>query len=113
MAFTGGAALPGIDKSPAAESMNMAVRVRVWISGLVQGVGFRWAVEDEARAEGVTGWVRNLPDGRVEAVFEGDEVPVRRVVEFCRRGPALARVDDVEAVREEYSGEFEGFSIRR
>ncbi len=113
VAFTGGAALPGIDKSPAAESMNMAVRVRVWISGLVQGVGFRWAVEDEARAEGVTGWVRNLPDGRVEAVFEGDEVPVRRVVEFCRGGPALARVDDVEAVREEYSGEFEGFSIRR
>jgi acylphosphatase len=113
MAFTGGAALPGIDKSPAAELMNMAVRVRVRISGLVQGVGFRWAVEDEAQAEGVTGWVRNLPDGRVEAVFEGDEVPVRRVVEFCRRGPARARVDDVEEVREEYSGEFEGFSIRR
>ncbi|NLZ30180.1 MAG: acylphosphatase [Methanomicrobiales archaeon] len=91
----------------------MTVRVRVWISGQVQGVGFRWAVEDEARAKGVSGWVRNLPDGRVEAVFEGDEGAVQRVVEFCRRGPALARIDDVQVVHEEYTGEFDGFSIRR
>ncbi len=91
----------------------MTVRVRVWISGQVQGVGFRWAVEDEARAKGVSGWVRNLPEGRVEAVFEGDEGAVQRVVEFCRRGPALARIDDVQVVHEEYTGEFDGFSIRR
>ncbi len=91
----------------------MTVRVRVWISGQVQGVGFRWAVEDEARAKGVLGWVRNLPEGRVEAVFEGDEGAVQRVVEFCRRGPALARIDDVQVVHEEYTGEFDGFSIRR
>ncbi|NLA39555.1 MAG: acylphosphatase [Methanomicrobiales archaeon] len=91
----------------------MGVRVRVWISGLVQGVGFRWAVEDEARAEGVTGWIKNLPDGRVEALFEGDEMAVRRVVEFCRRGPPLARIDDVRTALEAYSGEFDDFSIKR
>ncbi|MFW5637982.1 MAG: acylphosphatase [Methanoculleus sp.] len=91
----------------------MTVRVRVWISGQVQGVGFRWAVEDEARVKGVTGWVKNLPDGRVEAVFEGDEGAVQQMIEFCRRGPTLARVDDVQVVREEYIGELEGFSIRR
>jgi acylphosphatase len=91
----------------------MKVRVRVLVSGRVQGVGFRWAVEDEALTEGVTGWTRNLPDGRVEAVFEGDEEQVRQVVGFCRRGPATARVEDVQVVREEYSGEFDRFSILR
>ena len=83
------------------------------VSGRVQGVGFRWAVEDEARIRGVTGWVRNLPDGRLEAVFEGDEASVQRMVEFCRRGPAAARVDDVQTAREEYTGEFDDFFIRR
>lgn len=103
----------------------MAVRVRVQVSGRVQGVGFRWAVEDAARAESVTGWVRNLPDGCVEAVFEGNEEQVQRMVEFCRRGPAAARVENVLAShltvlelrpfgpshRPGDSGEFDGFSI--
>jgi acylphosphatase len=83
------------------------------VAGRVQGVGFRWAVEDEARREDLTGWVRNLPDGRVEAVVEGDEEQVQRMVAFCRRGPDTARVEDVEVVREAYSGEFDGFSILR
>jgi acylphosphatase len=83
------------------------------VAGRVQGVGFRWAVEDEARREDLTGWVRNLPDGRVEAVVEGDEEQVQRMVAFCRRGPAAARVEDVQVVREAYSGEFDGFSILR
>ncbi|HNV38071.1 MAG TPA: acylphosphatase [Methanoculleus sp.] len=89
----------------------MQVRTRVLVAGRVQGVGFRWAVEDEARDAGVTGWVRNLPDGRVEAVFEGEEESVRRMVGFCRRGPAVARVDDVAIIKEEYTGKFEGFFI--
>ena len=89
----------------------MQVRTRVLVTGRVQGVGFRWAVEDEARDAGVTGWVRNLPDGRVEAVFEGEEESVRRMVGFCRRGPAVARVDDVAIIKEEYTGKFEGFFI--
>lgn len=79
----------------------------------MQGVGFRWAVEDAAGVEGVTGWVRNLPDGRVEAIFAGDEAAVHRMVEFCRRGPAAARVDDLQVLWEEDAGEFEDFSIRR
>lgn len=91
----------------------MRVRAHLLISGRVQGVGFRWAVEDAARDEGVTGWVRNLPDGCVEAVFEGEETPVHRMVAFCRRGPTAARVDDLRVAREEYTGEFERFSIRR
>ena len=89
----------------------MQVRTRVLVAGRVQGVGFRWAVEDEARDAGVTGWVRNLPDGRVEAVFEGEEESVRRMVGICRRGPAVARVDDVAIIKEEYTGKFEGFFI--
>ena len=89
----------------------MRVRTRVLVTGRVQGVGFRWAVEDEARDAGVTGWVRNLPDGRLEAVFEGEEESVRRMVGFCRRGPAVARVDDVAIIKEEYTGKFEGFFI--
>jgi len=89
----------------------MRVRTRVLVTGRVQGVGFRWAVEDEARDAGVTGWVRNLPDGRLEAVFEGEEESVRRMVGFCRRGPAAARVDDVQMIREEYTGKFDDFFI--
>ena len=91
----------------------MMVRVRVLVSGRVQGVGFRWAVEDEAQAKGVTGWVRNLPDGLVESVFEGEDEQVQQMVGFCRRGPAAARVEDVQVVREADSGEFDGFSILR
>jgi len=71
----------------------------------MQGVGFRWAVEDEARRiKRVTGWVRSLPDGRREAVFEGDDVPVQQLAGFCRRGPAAARVGDVQIASEEDSG---------
>jgi len=70
----------------------------------MQGVGFRWVVEDEARRiKRVTGWVRSLPDGRREAVFEGDDVPVQQMAGFCRRGPAAARVGDVQIASEEDS----------
>jgi acylphosphatase len=61
---------------------------------------------------GVCGWVRNLFDGRVEAVFEGEKENVKRLVEFCRRGPPGARVENVEVLWEDYKGEFEGFRIR-
>lgn len=86
-------------------------RVRVRIRGRVQGVFFR--VETRARAEslGVTGWVRNAEDGSVEAAFQGDEERVDSMVEWCRRGPSGARVDDVEVEPEEPTGET-GFSVR-
>jgi len=74
-------------------------RVRVVVSGRVQGVWFRAATQERARALGVAGWVRNLPDGRVEALFEGDREAVERALAFVRRGPPDARVDQVEVER--------------
>lgn len=82
----------------------MAVRVRVVVSGRVQGVFFRASCSDEARRRGVGGWVRNLPDGRVEAAFEGEEPQVAAMVDWCRHGPPGARVDAVETRVEEPVG---------
>jgi acylphosphatase len=76
------------------------IRRRVVVSGRVQGVGFRAATRSRAEAQGVAGWVRNLPDGSVEAAFEGDPAAVEALVGFCREGPRLARVERLE-VREE------------
>jgi len=90
----------------------MKVRVHVIVSGMVQGVFFRSETRHEAKRQGVTGWVRNLPDGRVEAVFEGEEENVKRLVEFCKRGPSGARVSGVDVVWENYVGEFEDFEVR-
>jgi acylphosphatase len=90
----------------------LKVRAHVLISGRVQGVLFRSETQDEARRQGVTGWVRNLPDGRVEAVFEGEKVMVDRLIDFCRRGPPGAKVTRVEVTWGDYNGEFKGFSIR-
>lgn len=90
----------------------MKARAHVWVSGLVQGVFFRWETQALAEELGVKGWVRNLPDGRVEALFEGEEELVKRMVDFCRRGPPGARVERVEVRWEPYQGEFSGFRIR-
>jgi len=89
----------------------LKARARVYVSGRVQGVFFRSEMEDEAMKHGVCGWVRNLPDGRVEAVFEGEQDKVDRLVEFCRRGPPGARVTKVEVRWEDYEGEFRDFRI--
>jgi len=82
------------------------------VSGRVQGVFFRVETRREANRRNVSGWVRNLPDRRVEAVFEGEKDDVERLIEFCRRGPPGARVNHVEVRWERYSGEFRGFRIR-
>jgi len=87
-------------------------RVHVWISGKVQGVFYRAYTQDAARTHGVTGWVRNLPDGRVEAVFEGDARAVDAMVQWCHRGSPLSRVDRVEVQEEPYQGEFADFGVR-
>ena len=81
------------------------------VSGRVQGVFFRGATEVEARRCGVSGWVRNRPDGSVEATFEGDVAAVEQLVAFCRRGPQWARVSDVRVTPEAPVGEV-GFRIR-
>lgn len=90
----------------------MNVRAHVWISGRVQGVFFRSETQEKARKHGVKGWVRNLPDGRVEAVFEGEENAVNELIEFCKRGPPGAVVTDVKVVMENFTGEFKDFVIR-
>jgi acylphosphatase len=87
-------------------------RVHVWISGRVQGVFFRAHTKEAALRYGVNGWVRNLSDGRVEAVFEGDEEAVDAVVQWCHKGSPLSRVDRVETVEEPYQGEFTHFDVR-
>jgi acylphosphatase len=90
----------------------MIVARRYLIGGRVQGVGFRFFAEDHASVEGVHGYVRNLPDGRVEAVVEGDEESVERVERALRRGPAGARVDSFVAEDIVPTGRATGFSVR-
>ena len=90
----------------------MKVRAHVFVSGRVQGVFFRSETRYEARLRGVKGWVRNLPDGRVETVFEGEEEAVKELIEFCRRGPPGAKVTKIDVKWEDYTGEFKDFEIR-
>jgi acylphosphatase len=90
----------------------MLVARRVLISGRVQGVGFRFFVEARALAEGVHGWVRNLSDGRVEALIEGDQESVDRVEAAMRRGPGGSQVEEVAVEATVPSGRATGFSIR-
>ena len=89
----------------------MNVRVGVRISGRVQGVSYRYATWQQTRSLEVSGWVRNLPGGDVEACFEGEEAAVTAMVEWCRSGPPAARVEQVTVTRQEYTGEFQGFMI--
>ena len=91
--------------------MTDRTRAHVFVSGTVQGVYYRATTRDTARERGVDGWVKNLPDGRVEAVFEGDEDAVESMIEFCHEGSPAADVDDVEVEQEEPRGEDE-FEIR-
>jgi acylphosphatase len=86
-------------------------RALVRIHGRVQGVGFRYATLARARSLGLAGWVRNVNDGSVEAVFEGDDERVASMVEWCERGPGGARVDRCDVVFEGPRGE-RGFGVR-
>ena len=90
----------------------MEARAHVIVSGTVQGVFFRARTVDRANQLGVRGWVRNLPDGKVEAVFEGEKGRVEAMIEFCRKGPEGAEVKDMEVDWEKHKGEFTGFEIR-
>ncbi len=89
----------------------MRIARRFYVSGRVQGVGFRYYVHDVARREGVTGYVRNLPDGRVEALVEGDFEAVTRVERAVRSGPAGARVEHVDADALTPAGAYKSFSV--
>jgi len=87
-------------------------RVRVIISGKVQGVFFRAETERAAKKRGINGWVRNRRDGSVEAVFEGDSEAVGDMIQWCRKGPPLAFVDRVQQFEESYEDEFMEFTIQ-
>jgi acylphosphatase len=91
--------------------MEDNVRARLLISGRVQGVAFRWETRRAAGRCHVTGWVRNLPDGRVEAVAEGPRANVNDLIDWCRKGPPVARVDSLDIQWEDFSGDFATFEI--
>ncbi|MFB6311043.1 MAG: acylphosphatase [Salinirussus sp.] len=92
--------------------MTKRVRAHVYVSGRVQGVYFRATTRDTARDHDVDGWVKNLADGRVEAVFEGEPDAVESMVEFCHEGSDRARVENVDVDYEDPEG-LTGFEIRR
>lgn len=87
-------------------------RVHVFISGKVQGVFFRAYTKEKAAELGIAGWVKNLPDGRVEAVFEGKPDQVDQLVAWCRQGPPAGRVEKVEE-KEEAAEQLSGFTLIR
>jgi acylphosphatase len=91
--------------------MSDIVRRHVWVSGRVQGVTFRYSCAARARESAVSGWVRNRPDGGVEAVFEGDPDAVDAMAEWCRTGPPAARVESARIRDEAPEGE-SGFRVR-
>jgi acylphosphatase len=105
----------GVTVLPAAsegsKAMTDRVRAHVFVSGRVQGVFYRATTRETAEERGVDGWVRNLDDGRVEAVFEGPEADVESMVEWCHEGSPQAAVDDVDVESEDPDG-IEGFEVR-
>ncbi len=88
------------------------MRIHLFISGRVQGVFFRAHTQEVAHQLGLVGWVKNLDDGRVEIVAEGEGADLQRLIDWCRHGPPGARVDDVEIFYEEPTHEFKSFEIR-
>ncbi|MBI4618304.1 MAG: acylphosphatase [Planctomycetes bacterium] len=87
-------------------------RAHIVVSGRVQGVFYRYSAVEEATRLGLSGWVKNLRDGRVEAVAEGERDAVERFVEWCRRGPPSAHVEKLDVDWEAPTGEFRGFETR-
>lgn len=90
----------------------MRTRAHVWISGDVQGVFFRSSIRSQALLKQTKGWVKNLFDGRVEAVFEGNKENIEELLSFCREGPPGSRVNDVEVKWEKPTSSFSGFDIK-
>jgi acylphosphatase len=87
-------------------------RARVYVSGKVQGVFFRDATREKAEQLGLAGWVRNIPDGRVEMLLDGPSEKVREMVRWCKEGPSHADVEDVDTEFEASAGDLEGFEVR-
>lgn len=92
--------------------MAEKIRAHIFVSGRVQGVWFRQKTKQKAEKLGVFGWVKNLSDGRVEAVFEGNKQQVEQMVIWARKGPLWAKVNDIDISWEKYKGEFNFFEIK-
>jgi len=91
--------------------MSTGVRFHIFVSGRVQGVFFRTSAQEKAGEFHVSGWAKNLPDGRVEIVCEGEDENIKQFIEWCRQGPSLAQVESVESKKENWTEEFERFEI--
>ncbi len=90
----------------------MKKKVYVIISGKVQGVWFRAHTKNKAKELGINGWVKNTDDGKVEAIFEGDENNIYKILEWCSKGPLDASVSKIEIFNKKYSKEYNDFSIK-
>jgi len=88
-----------------------SIRVRLLIEGRVQGVLYRVTAESKAKQFGVTGWIRNLPSGKVEAIVEGPEDKVNEMIEWCKIGPIAAHVTDVKVEKKDHTGEYDDFRV--
>jgi acylphosphatase len=91
--------------------MSQVVRAHIIVTGVVQGVYYRAATRQEARSLGINGWVKNRPDGTVEAVFEGEMKKVEQLIDWCRQGPPHAHVNGVHVEWEDSIGEYRDFRI--
>ena len=91
---------------------SCTIRVRLFISGTVQGVSYRASTQEQARKRDIVGWVRNLEDGRVEALVQGSKDKVEELVAWCRRGPPAAKVEKVVVSYEDVGDEFRSFEVR-
>jgi acylphosphatase len=87
-------------------------RLHIVIEGIVQGVFYRASTIEESSKLGLTGWVKNCSDGRVEAVFEGEIDKIEQIIEWCKKGPPGAVVSNVETVLERATGEYDSFTIK-
>src|SRR5262245_53775440 len=93
---------------PLAAALACTVRVRLFISGVVQGVSYRASTQEQAHRRGIVGWVKNLEDGRVEAVAQGSKDRVTELIAWCRKGPPAAKVEKVEVTWEEVGDDLRG-----
>jgi len=91
---------------------NNKNQIHLFITGQVQGVFFRSQAKQKARSLGITGWIKNLPNGQIEAVAQGDQNKIKQFIDWCEQGPQLAQVEKVEIKTEQYQSEYQDFEVR-